>query len=195
MFHKTRVLSGILILCVSCLVAPHAVAHGFGAFGIGARLNFSFATVSSAGVVDGVSHELILTGSGTFGSRYVFGGGSWSHSDANQPAPRELISSGMWRAKSLMSWTPLNPPDNPFGQVVAGVLVMEVTLYPKEGPLQGLELPAILTVVCNVPAAGNVTGMPDGTILEITEVYPLTFAPLYPSPLGMAAITLARKFQ
>lgn len=78
-------------------------------WGIGSRLNFNFVTVSSAGLVDGVSHELILTGRGTFNSRYVVGGGSWSHSAANTPAPQELISSGIWRATSLTSWTPLNP--------------------------------------------------------------------------------------
>lgn len=161
-------------------------------WGIGSRLNFNFVTVSSAGLVDGVSHELILTGRGTFNSRYVVGGGSWSHSAANTPAPQELISSGIWRATSLTSWTPLNPPNNPFGQIVAGVLEMEVILYPKEGPLQGVELPARLTVVCNVPSAGKVTGIPDGIVLDIVAVYPLTFVPLDPSPLEMAAFTLAR---
>lgn len=195
MFSRRRVSSSIAILWAFFLMGPHASANGFGASGIGPRLNFNFATVSSAGEVDNVLHELILTGRGTFNSRYVFGGGSWSHSDANVPAPQPLISSGIWRATSLISWTPMPPPNNPFGQVVAGVLVMEVTLYPTEGPLEGVELHARLTVVGNVPSAGQVTGMPDGIVLDIVDVYPLTFVPLDPSPLGMAAFTLARTFR
>ena len=108
-----------------------------------------------------------MTGSGKFGKHKVNGGGEFNHIDGNSgPPPLTVLASGTWKAKEFIDWIPVEGPGpNPHGQIIAGILTMNIVLFPTGGDKHGV--PAILTVVCNVPPAGNLTGLAEGIFLNI----------------------------
>lgn len=151
---------------------PYASADGLPEEG-----HYNYTTVSSAGVVDGVAHTMIMTGRGRFDADdgEVDGGGEFNHIDGNSgPVPLTVLASGTWEAKSFIGWVPVaSPGPNPHGQAIAGTLTMSIRLFPDGNDDDGV--PATLTVVCNVPPAGNFTGMDEGIFLDFGG---LSFGPI-----------------
>jgi len=154
-----------VVLCACCLILmPYASADGLPEEGL-----YNYTTLSSAGEVDGVLHLFVMTGRGHFDADdgEVDGGGEFNHLDGNSgPPPLTILASGTWEAKSLISWVPVaGPGPNPYGQTIAGTLTMSIRLFPDGNDDDGI--PATLTVVCNVPPAGNFTGLVEGIMLDL----------------------------
>ena len=133
--------------------------------------HFTYVTLSNGGLDNGVLHRLVMSGRGTFDADdgEVRGGGEFIHFDGlSGPPPLTLLASGTWKATKFSSWAPLvGPGPNPYGQVIAGTLVMEVRLFPNGNDDDDDGIHATLTVVCNVPPAGNFTGLAEGIFLDI----------------------------
>ena len=177
-----------LVLSVVCLILiPYASADSPDE-GI-----YNFANLN-IGSLD--SHQvLIMNGRGNFNSNRwkVDGEGEFTHFDnTGAPAtiPFPIIKTGTWKAKSLVSWTPFHGVGpNPYGQVIAGILVMRIDLFP-DGKGTPKRIRATLTVVCNVPPAGIFTGSPEGIELAIDGG--VTFVPTNPIT-GVTFHTVGKK--
>ena len=182
------------VLCACCLILmPYASADGLPDEG-----HFTYVTLSNGGLDNGVLHRLVMNGRGHFDADdgEANGGGEFIHFDGNSgPPPLTLIASGTWEVTEFISWAPFDQDPNPYGQVIAGTLVMEVRLFPNGNDDDGI--PAILTVVCNVPPAGINTGMPEGIFLAIDGglfFEPILVPTAIPSPtmlsFGLTLITV-----
>ena len=135
-------------------------------------------------------HRLFMTGSGEFSLEDVKGGGSFDHRDGNSGVPQTILGTGMWEVKRVIGFTKIDDPNNPFGQIIAGILDLEIRLFLDGGPKKGVL--ANLKIVCNVGPAGIFTGLPEGIFLEIPDAG-LSFEPIITpdgSPLGLTAFTL-----
>ena len=153
----------------------------------GDQFGFHFLAQSEGPSIDGVNHRFTMTGEGKINHHNAVGGGSFNHWNdtlAGPPPPEPILASGTWKVKSLTSFTVTDDPNNPWGQIVSGVAVMEIRLFPEGGPKKGI--PATLTVVCNIGAAGVSTGQPEGFFLEVGD---LSFEPFVPAN-GLTAFTL-----
>lgn len=160
------------VLSVCCLMLmPFASADDPPGEGV-----FNFVTLSDGGLDQGVLHRWVMTGRGEFSEDDVDGEGEFNHFDGNSgPPPLTLLGSGTWEATEFISWVPVEGQGpNPYGQVIAGTLTLEINLFPDNGDDNGI--PAMLTVVCNVPPAGNFTGLAEGIFLDIGGG--LSFVPL-----------------
>ena len=174
-----------LMLFVGPLAAP---ALAGGEQGVGLGFHFVSLSVDPDGPEDGGSepgHGLFMTGTGKFNHQHVTGGGFFNHFDNGTGM---LLATGEWRAKRMISFTPVDSPSIPipFGFVVVGVLEAEVLLFPEGGPPNGV--PAILKVVCNLP--GAMTGFPEGFFLDVEG---LSFGPIGPVPVGITAFSVGQK--
>lgn len=146
---------------------------------------FRFATVSSAGTIDSVTHLLIMNGNGRFGGSGLEGFGTWAHVNGADPNPAtNLLASGKWRPLSLVSFSPIGT----YGGVLeAGALVARIflkRLQPTRGTFEGT-----LTVICNIPPAGLSTGQAEGVTISIDGApvgpfTPLTGLTIFIPPLG-----------
>ena len=164
MNNPKRILKAV-VLGVCCLIlTPYASADGPPVEGL-----YNFVTVSTAGVVDSVLHILVMNGRGHFDADHVEvdGGGEFNHFDGNSgPPPLTILGSGTWKPTEFVSWNPvLVPGPNPYGQAISGTLTMGIRLFP-DGSDDDNHIDGTLTVVCNVPPAGNFTGLPEGIMLE-----------------------------
>ena len=83
------------------------------------------------------------------------------------------MATGTWLAERVISFSQTDHPENPWGFNMSGILELEVRLFPVDGPEEGIA--AVLTIVCNIPPAGILTGQPEGYFLEIEDG--LSFAP------------------
>ena len=127
--------------------------------------NFYFVSLSQGGVVQGVSHRIIMTGAGKIGDNNVKGGGSFTHFDGLSAVPQTVLRSGRWKAKRLISFAQTG---NTWGsEFMAGILEMTVRLA-ADFPSREV-VPATLRVVCNVGPAGLSTGEPEGFKLTIAN--------------------------
>ena len=65
------------------------------------RTNFHFMCLTTAAVVDGIAHTLLMGGQGHFGENHVRGNGSFQHQDGDpdKPVPRPILGEGTWRAR------------------------------------------------------------------------------------------------
>lgn len=151
-------------------------------------LGFHFVSLSGATDEEGVPHGLFMTGNGTFNDRHVAGGGFFNDAVGGVP-----VSTGSWRGTRLISFTKTEHPSNPVGFNLSGILVMEVLLFPEDGPETGM--PATLTLVCNIPPpVGIFTGLPEGYFLEVEEglsYQPGTF-PGTSFPIGVTAFSVSQ---
>lgn len=89
--------------------------------------------------------------------------GSFNHWDTD-PAQKvkPLIAYGTWKADKLVSLKMLGT----YGAWASGTIIMDVTLTPAVGePVSGQ-----LTVNCNIPPAGQMTGLLEGFYLTIADM-------------------------
>lgn len=117
---------------------------------------------------------------GTVTEGDVEAGGTFTHYDSDEalPLPKPVLAHGYWEADNLVSFETIGT----FGAVIAGVVVMDVTLFPEDGePIQGQ-----LTMNCNSPPGDQFTGLLEGYYLEIGD---MSFAPSGPPPAGLTIIT------
>lgn len=116
-------------------LAPRVMAHE------GGRIGWLFAELNTAGVIGGVNHQWYMTGNGMFGKNDVEGSGSYIHFDlASSGFPKTLLETGTWRAKRFIKWEMAGTPDLiPYGQLISGILEMEVRIFPRGGPQRGID--------------------------------------------------------
>lgn len=129
--------------------------HHNGESGKHSRQNFHFVTVSKAPNGDLV----VLAGDGTFGSSEVEGRGIFTHFTPVGSPPFPIVAAGSWEANRVVSFSPVGT----YGTITAGILVMSITLH-----TDSQEIPATLTVICNVGPGGLQTGEEGGTKLEVS---------------------------
>jgi hypothetical protein len=128
---------------------------------------FFFAVTSGDG---NTSDRIGLLGAGTFGIGFVKGSGTFQRSTPTVTPPNTLVNWGTWKATRFLSFT--ETPGSPFGQVIAGILTMEVELRPLGQP----RVAATMQVVCNSPGGGLFTGKDEGITLTLSDG--TTFAPI-----------------
>lgn len=136
-------------------------------------IGFHFLSMSNAVDDEGVTHRILMAGNGSFNDETVTGGGSYNEFDPTAEVPQTLMAAGTWQAESVISFSQIEHPENPWGFNLSGILELEVRLFPVEGPEEGI--PAVLTIICNIPPAGILTGQPEGYFLETEDG--LSFAP------------------
>ena len=146
--------------------------------------NFHFMALSAAAEVDGVHHSIIMAGQGTATGSSVVGGGGFQHQDGDpdKPIPKPILGEGTWVAKRVVGLDVIGT----FGIGVAGVLDMDVVLYPTGGG----RIPASLQVVCNIPPAGLFTGLAEGYTLSVPGAPWGAFEALDP-PMGVTWLNTA----
>lgn len=110
---------------------------------------------------------LILTGCGSFSDDDVDGGGTFLHFTGGTGPPADIVATGTWKARKLLSFSEVGQ----YGQLISGVLDADVRLRPVGGP----RVRATLKIVCNIGPAGLNTGMPEGYFLTVGDV---TFSPI-----------------
>ena len=153
----------VIALFLTGVSSQNALAQGYDG-----SVNFYFVTVAAAGVVDGVNHRMTMTGEGRFNADLVEGGGAYQFFDQDTPVPKTILESGQWQAVRVIDWSMVEGEHgNPYGVNVAGVLDIEILLFPLgEG---GEGTPATLRIVCNVGIAGLMTGLAEGIFLETAD--------------------------
>ncbi len=104
---------------------------------------------------------LIMVGTGTFevGGGDVEGGGVFQIIDNTTSVPKTILSFGTWQAESLVSYSEVGT----YGAYASGTAVMSIVLTLSNGS----HLSAMLTIVCNIGAAGLKTGMAEGIYVVI----------------------------
>ncbi len=97
-----------------------------------------------------------MVGTGTFevGGGEVDGGGVFQIITNTVTIPKPIVSFGTWEAASLVSYNEIGT----YGAYASGTAMMEITLTLSDGT----QIPATLTVVCNIGAAGLSTGAVEG---------------------------------
>ena len=160
------------------------------------QTNFHFMALSFAGppgTPAALQHQLIMAGQGRFnpariGSQ-VEGGGFFVHYTSpgtNPPpggTPLPVVASGSWAARLLASYKQIGT----FGVQAAGVLETVADLF-QEIPSKAVIRGVTLKVVCNIGAAGLVTGEREGFTLGIPGTdfgaggTPGPFVPIGPLP-------------
>ena len=195
----TKSTFAITALFIAALLAGISSQNAF-AQGADGSLNFYFVTVPSAGEVDGVNHRMTMTGSGRFNAEVVEGGGAYVFFDQNAEVPKKILESGHWDAVRVINWSMIEADNNPYGVNVAGVLDLEIMLFPLGKGGEGTT--ATLKIVCNVPPAGVMTGLPEGIVLETRDglTYEPILVPTDPAvegippmvPLGVTLFNLTR---
>lgn len=133
-------------------------------------LNFRWTSVSE-NTTKGTTDQVEMSGNGWLIDGEFRANGTYNHA-AGGDAPQALLSYGTWRADDLMEVDIIAT----YGAVAAGRIMMAVTLYPEgEDPI-----PAVLTMISNVPWGGLLTDLPEGFFLETGSTL---FAPI---PLSVA---------
>lgn len=114
-------------------------------------VNFHFVTVATAGS-GANTHLLASFGQGHFeprpGARVQGTGGFFQFRPAASP-PFPLVGSGRWAARTLVSYKQLGT----YGIAASGMAEIVADLY-QEVPTQAVMRGAVLTIVCNIGAAG-----------------------------------------
>jgi hypothetical protein len=147
----------------------------------GGRKRFYFQAASGQAATIGGGESILMSGCGSFGQRWVRGGGEFVHFDGTKIPSPDFIATGSWRATRLLSFEEIGT----FGVGVAGVLEMAIKLLPCEGPVvRG----ATLKIVCNIGVAGLETEpfQQEGFTLTVPGIAP--FSPFTP-PAGLTFFT------
>jgi hypothetical protein len=138
-------------------------------------IRFFFSAVDNTGSpVD----SLIMQGCGEFehAENEIAGHGFFVHFDATTPGTPKLIkATGLWKTQRLVSFHSIGS----FGVNLSGVMVADVKLM-RQFPEPEATIPAVLTVVCNIPPAGLFTGLDEGFQLVVASLG-LTFMPMHPT--------------
>ncbi len=123
------------------------------------RINFNFASLSR-NVAQGATDILPMSGSGFVVDGHVVANGTYAHIAAGSPPqPFADLGFGTWKAKRLVSLDLIGT----YGAFAAGAVVMEVTLISAEGDRVSGEL----TMNCNIPPVGLITGRDEGFFLSV----------------------------
>ncbi len=133
-----------------------------------------------------VDHRVALSGAGGFNSRKgtARGWGTFVHIDNSPPGtPKPLIASGRWRVTKFVSY---GHEVGKYGSIRPSIVELLVDLMPEGKPVV---TGATLRLICNVGAAGLLTGEPEGFTLTIPGTQD-AFAPLDPV-LGLTHIGVA----
>ncbi len=148
---------------------------------------FQFVAFSRAGTVDGVVHTVGSNGEGKFDpeSGWIEGGGGFLHFDDASVMPKRIINSGRWKARKILKY---EKQVGTYGRIAASILEMEVDLLPDLGPVRRIE-GANLRIICNIGAAGLMTGEPEGYVLTVPGAPFGPFRPLSPV-LGLTHISV-----
>ena len=148
-------------------------------------IRFDLVSFSAAATIDGVEHQMLLSGSGTFNEDEIQGHGAFNHFDNTSSVPKTILASGAWRAREFVSFTSIGR----WGVVTPGILELIVDLLPQRGHRIR---DVFMKIVCNAPPGGLLTGEPEGFTLTIPGAPFGTFAPLDPT-LGLTLITSVRR--
>lgn len=157
---------------------------------------FMFLAVSSAGTDPG-RHVIAMGGRGVFDpakgpASPVDGGGSFFHFQPAASAPFPLVASGTWKARLLSSYREIGT----YGGAAAGIgeFVIDIhRLRPSPAVFRG----AVLTIYCNLGAAGLQTGEIEGYTLSIPGTdfsaggTPGPFRQIPPGGTGLTVFQLA----
>jgi hypothetical protein len=131
------------------------------------QAQFFFAVNSGGG---NTADRINLNGAGDFGVGMVTGGGTFTRVTPTGTAPFPIVSSGTWRATRFVSFT--ETPGSPYGQIISGILTIEVELRPRGD----VPVAATMAVICNSPGGGLLTGEDEGVKLTLTDG--TTFVPI-----------------
>jgi len=112
-----------------------------------------------------------MQGAGTFrpADREVNGGGSYVLNDAAIGVPSPAVASGRWTARRFVSYDTVGLGS--YGTIQPGILTITADV-------EGIGEDLILGLICNVGAAGLMTGKPEGWELSGTPYG--KFVPLSP---------------
>ena len=133
------------------------------------QLSFNFVAVNVAPEIGSVKPVLIFSGTGTFTSGSVNGGGDYIYADGATKIPKTILSTGTWKAIEVLKWVP-TAGGATYGPVRPGFVDLRVDLTPEQGPvIKG----ATLRINCNVGLAGIKNTDPD-TGKVLAEGYWLT---------------------
>ncbi len=151
------------------------------------RRHYTFVAISEADTVDGVIHRMAMEGAGKFNvtGGTVKGGGSFVHFDNAPPNPKPIIAFGTWKARDILSYTPLDPP-GVYGRIEASILEILADLFPEGA---GVVKDVTLRLICNIGVAGLMTGEPEGFKLTIPGAPFGSFDPLVPA-VGLTHISI-----
>ncbi len=166
---RLAILIVLTIVIVGGLVVAPAVRPARG----DAQRGFHFVATAVIGTTDLV----IMDGSGHFdvSDGEVEGGGGFTHVNtaATTPPttpPLPIKAFGTWHVERIMDYTEIGT----YGSFAAGTLMVGIVLVLPDGT----DIPATLTVVCNISPAGLDTGAKEGITLS---VHGNTFTP---GPVG-----------
>lgn len=152
------------------------------------RLEFTFMVGNKSENVAG--DQLVISGRGSidpYNLADAEGEGIFHQVDTDseeQPKPLSGLGMGTWHVKEGIGFSTIGS----YGVVTAGVIDLLIELHPVDGdPVE-----ATLRVVCNVPAAALLTGLPEGIVLAIPDMD--TFVPIISDtpgvpPMGITVIS------
>jgi hypothetical protein len=154
---------------------------------------FAFLAVSAAGPAGTAAqpqHTIAMGGEGTFdpsrpGSR-ADGGGTFFHFTTPGTPPLPVVGAGRWQARLLVNYREIGT----YAGHAAGVADLVVDIF-RQLPSPAVFRGALLTISCNIGAAGLQTGNIEGYTLSIpgTEFSaggtPGPFRPLPPGGVGL----------
>ncbi len=121
-----------------------------------------FRFVSVSGNTAGAD-VLVMAGQGFVADGQVVANGSYNHTAGGPPPqPFANLGFGTWEAKQLVSFELIGT----YGAFAAGIVVMEVTLFPEGRD----RVQAELTMNCSIPPAGLFTGLDEGFFLSVPGV-------------------------
>jgi hypothetical protein len=106
--------------------------------------------------------RIVFDGNGSFGSSEVTGAGVYTQFTASGSPPFPITSAGTWEAKRFVSFSRVGD----YGVLTSGILVMKVRLHQTIPSSQ--EIPATVTVICNIPPAGLSTGEEEGINVQVS---------------------------
>ena len=123
------------------------------------RIDFVFASVSR-NIAQGAMDIMPMSGSGFVVDGHVVANGTYAHIAAGSPPqPFADLGFGTWKAKRLVSLDLIGT----YGAFASGAVVMEVTLTSADGDRVSGEL----TMNCNIPPGGLITGRDEGFFLSV----------------------------
>jgi hypothetical protein len=131
------------------------------------QAQFFFAVNSGGG---NTSDRVNLNGAGSFGIGFVKGSGTFTRLTPTGSPPFPLVNFGTWRATRFLSFA--ETPGSPYGQVISGILSMEVELR----PMGSTPFPATMEVICNAAGGALLTGEDEGVKLTLSDG--TTFGPI-----------------
>lgn len=181
-FVKTAAAGSLAAAALPLLGTSIALADEGDDDGGGSRV-YVFVSFSQAPPARGLAQPRIgMQGAGTFHptAGRVNGGGSYTLFDNAAPTtPKPLVATGRWKARKFVSYTTTGLAS--YGTIQPGILVMTADV-------DGIGKRLTMTVVCNVGAAGLLTGEEEGWDLDGTPYG--KFEPVSPVVVGISHLSI-----